>query len=155
MRHADAVEGGHDDARPLSVKGRAQARSMGRFFKRSGIRFAAGFSSPLARARQTAELVLESCQHGAAKLVRDAEELRNEADPDAFRRWLDQIPREGAALLVGHMPSMSHHLAALLEGKRPDPFEFAKGAVAGLEHRGHGWRLRFFLEPATASPRHD
>lgn len=155
MRHADAMEGADDEARPLSPKGRAQARAMGRFFKRSGVRFTSAFSSPMARARQTVELALESCQHGAAKLVRDAEELRNEASLDQFHRWLAHLPREGVILLVGHMPSMSAHLAELLEGKRSGSFDLAKGAVAGLEHCGHGWRLRLFIDPSTVSPRRD
>jgi phosphohistidine phosphatase len=155
MRHADAMEGADDEARPLSPKGRTQARAMGRFFKRSGIRFTSAFSSPLARARQTAELMLESCQQGAAKLVRDAEELRNEASREQFHRWLSHLPKVDVVLMVGHMPSMSSHLAELLEGKRDGPFDLAKGAIAGIEHRGHGWCLRFFIEPATVSPRHD
>lgn len=155
MRHADAMEGTDDEARPLSARGRSQARAMGRFFKRSGIRFTAAFSSPLARARQTAELALESCQHGAAKLVRDANELRNEASREQFQAWLQHLPREETVLLVGHMPSLSAHLAGLLDGRRSGPFDFAKGAVAGVENRAHLWRLRFFIEPATVSPKHD
>src|SRR6266540_153796 len=85
LRHADALEGADDAARPLSPQGRKEAQEVGRFLKRAGIEFDSAYSSPLVRARQTAEIVLDLC--GSAKLDLTAA-LLNETSDEEFDVWL-------------------------------------------------------------------
>jgi len=65
LRHAEAQDGTDDGARALTAHGKKEAREVGRFLKRAGIEFDAAYSSPLVRARQTAEIVLEICGSAA------------------------------------------------------------------------------------------
>src|SRR5437867_11427542 len=78
LRHADALEGADDAARPLSTHGRKEALEVGRFLKRVGIEFDAAYSSPLARAKETAEIVLNVC--GSTKLDLTAALLNEASD---------------------------------------------------------------------------
>ena len=58
MRHAHALDGDDDAARPLSPRGREQSKAMAGFLADAGVKFEAAFTSPLVRAHQTAEIVL-------------------------------------------------------------------------------------------------
>src|SRR2546423_13462092 len=89
LRHAEAVEGPDDADRLLSPRGKRQAREVGRFLKRAAVEFDAAYSSPLVRARQTAEIVLEIC--GAGELE-SAEALLNETSQGQFDEWLKELP---------------------------------------------------------------
>src|SRR5919198_3484467 len=89
LRHADALEGTDDAARPLSAHGKKEAREVGRFLKRAGIEFDAAYSSPLIRARQTAEIVLDFCGSASLEI---AEALLNETSQSQFGKWLKDLP---------------------------------------------------------------
>jgi len=64
LRHAHAGDAfewiGDDDLRPLTSKGRGQAARLGAFLAAHGVRPDVIVSSPLVRARQTAEIVAEA-----------------------------------------------------------------------------------------------
>ncbi|MBL9128867.1 MAG: histidine phosphatase family protein, partial [Verrucomicrobiales bacterium] len=62
LRHAEAEDGPVDAERRLTAKGRRDARRVGRFLEKSGIRLDAAFTSPLVRARETADEVLKHCR---------------------------------------------------------------------------------------------
>ncbi|MBV8586412.1 MAG: histidine phosphatase family protein, partial [Verrucomicrobia bacterium] len=58
LRHADAdTEAPTDAERSLSEKGMDQARKIGRFLRDQGVQLDHILTSPLVRARQTADLV--------------------------------------------------------------------------------------------------
>ncbi|MBM3462072.1 MAG: phosphohistidine phosphatase SixA, partial [Armatimonadetes bacterium] len=62
LRHGIAYDHGHpdypdDDSRPLTPKGRRRTRRIARGMRDLGLRFDAILTSPLPRARQTAEIV--------------------------------------------------------------------------------------------------
>ena len=82
LRHADAREGADAAARPLSPHGRKEALEVGRFLKRAGIEFDAAYSSPLVRAKETAEIVLDAC--GPTKLELTAALLNDLDVPTAL-----------------------------------------------------------------------
>ena len=85
LRHADAVDWADDAARELSEHGRTQSGEIARFLKRAGAEFDAAYTSPLVRAKQTAEIVLKIC--GSTKLE-IASALLNETSQDEFDDWL-------------------------------------------------------------------
>src|SRR2546428_14120512 len=101
LRHADALEGADDAARPLSPHGRKEALEVGRFLKRAGIEFEAAYSSPLVRAKETAEIVLNPC--GSTQLDPTARRF-NELSEGKFGEWLKGIPDAKHGCLVGHPP---------------------------------------------------
>lgn len=85
-------------------------------------------SSPLVRARQTAEIVSSVWGGGA---IREIEALA-EGDADAVEAAA-VASGEKAVALVGHEPFMSTHLARLLEVARPESLGFKKGGVAVVD----------------------
>src|ERR1051326_9139668 len=88
MRHAEALDGADDAKRPLSDHGKKEAREVGRFLNRAAIDFGAAYTSPLVRARQTAEIVLEFC--GKANLeITDI--LLNETGQPDLDQWLSGL----------------------------------------------------------------
>lgn len=129
LRHAHAgnpAEWTSDDAlRPLSPKGRRQARSMGKFLAERGFGPDAIVSSPKVRARQTANIVADAI--GIAVVV--DERLAGPIDLDTLAAMIvsaggDQI------VLVGHDPDFSE-LCATLCGAASIPLR--KGALARVD----------------------
>jgi len=146
VRHADALPGADDAARPLSEHGLEQARKLGGYFKDLGVAFDAAYTSPLLRARQTAGLILQRrlLAKDAKLAVTDA--LLNDTSKPDFDKWLSGLPRGGHVLLVGHAPSLDEHLAKLLGLAHPETVALRKCAVAVVETEApRRAALRLFL----------
>ena len=129
LRHAHAGDPadweGDDDSRPLTRKGRRQAKRLGSFMRAVGLKPDALVSSPLARARETAEL--------AAKALRTDVLVDPRLAGDLGIQRLDEILGELDAerpVLVGHDPDFSA-LVAMLCGASRIPMK--KGALARLD----------------------
>ncbi|NBV20724.1 MAG: phosphohistidine phosphatase SixA [Proteobacteria bacterium] len=150
LRHAAALDGPVDAARPLSPGGRRQARKLARFLRRAGVQFDLAFTSPLVRARQTIEAVCTITNQGERIEPQVTEALLNDTSPAAFAQWLEALPKEGHVLLVGHEPSLSAHVRRMLELKNAVSLELAKGAVACIkttdQRRGV---LKFLITPKS------
>jgi phosphohistidine phosphatase len=146
LRHADARPGADDAARPLSPAGRKEARRIGRFLQRAGVRFDAAYSSPLVRARQTAALVLEVTGGPAAEATGVAAALGNAAEE--FPGWLRSLPAADHILLVGHAPSLAERLCGFLGVADPERLKLPKGGLACVETEDRRvGRLRFLVSP--------
>ena len=153
LRHADALEGTDDAARPLSPHGRKEALEVGRFLKRAGIEFDAAYSSPLVRAKETAEIVLDAC--GSTKLNLTAA-LLNETSEAKFEEWLKGIPDATHVCLVGHAPSLADRVRQLLGIKATDALKLPKGALACLETENRRTAtLKFLVTPKLLGVRAD
>ena len=153
LRHAEAVEGPDDAGRLLSARGKKQAREVGRFLKRAAVEFDAAYSSPLVRAKQTAEIVLETC--GLAELeIADA--LLNETSQTEFGRWLKSLPAAKQVLLVGHAPSLGERVRRFIGLSNPEALKLAKGALACLETEDRRTAaLKFLVTPKLLGVRAD
>lgn len=120
---------------------RAAARGMAAL----GIAVDAVLTSPLARCRQTADIV-------CAELGGSAREHRRLApgmELDDLSEALLEHPGAGAVLVCGHQPDLSVVVADLTGG---GVVEFKKGALAVLDLdavRPRGGRLRALYPPAT------
>jgi phosphohistidine phosphatase len=148
LRHADAVEGAADSQRPLSTFGQSEARQLGAFLKQAGVRFDAGYASPLLRARQTAEIILDGCNGGASVQLELADALLNEASQEAFDDWLGSLPGCDHVLLVGHAPSLAERVCKLLGVVDPEALKLPKAGLACLEtHDRLRARLDLFICP--------
>jgi len=153
LRHADALEGADDAARPLSPRGRKEALEVGRFLKRAGIEFDAAYSSPFVRAKETAEIVLDVC--GSTKLDLTAA-LLNETSEAKFGEWLKGIPDAKHVCLVGHAPSLAERARQLLGITATEALKLPKGALACLESENRRTAaLKFFITPKLLGVRAD
>lgn len=132
IRHADAVPLGEqgmtdDEQRPLTDTGLAQARNLATGLQQHGIQLNLVLSSPLLRARQTAEEMLRKWKQPAPEL-----RMCDELAPGSKRRKLARVLREcgvESVALVGHQPDLGE-LAAWLIGNRRVRVDLGKAGVA-------------------------
>jgi phosphohistidine phosphatase len=148
LRHADALAGADDAARPLSPRGWKQARRLGRFLEEAGVVFDIGYSSPLVRARETAEAVLNCCGAVAAGKLEKVDVLANAATQKQFDAWLRALPELEHVLLVGHEPTLAERVRALLGLEHEASLSLPKGALICLETEDQRTAsLKFFVTP--------
>ena len=149
IRHAEAVERGtagvSDEDRPLTPAGEKRFRKAARGLARVARRPDLLLTSPLPRARRTAEIAARAW--GRVKPV-DADALAR-GDVEALSRQLTGRDAESVAL-VGHEPHLSALLAWLVGSDDAPGFAFRKGGAAIVEilhwSRG-GAHLACFLPP--------
>ncbi len=110
VRHAEAAPGEPDELRPLTPAGHAHADAVGARLRAEGFVADAVVSSPLLRARQTAEAL------GLGRPEAD-ERLAPGATPSAIR---DAAAGRGeTVVVVGHQPDCGAAVAALSGGAEP------------------------------------
>jgi phosphohistidine phosphatase len=151
VRHAIAEEAGSawpdDEVRPLSAEGRKKWRKAAAGLALLVPSLDLVVSSPLLRARQTADLL--AAAWASPPPVEDLEALRPEGPPHTVLKRLRQRGLPARVALVGHEPSISRLAAALLDAQAE--IAFRKGAVMavtsqGLGSRGPG-RLEWYATP--------
>jgi phosphohistidine phosphatase len=98
LRHAEAVDGGPDDQRPLTERGMRQAEVAGQALAQLGTHVDVCMTSPKVRALQTAQLVCEPL--GVEVIIEPA------LSGEPFDVHELTVGR-GDVLLVGHDPSFS------------------------------------------------
>ena len=153
LRHADA---GDPDAwdrpdaeRPLSDKGRKQARRLGDHLAAIGFQAKAIITSPKVRAAETAELVAEKID---GKVTTD-QRLAGSLDLDIIEAILTDAGDPEEAMLVGHDPDFSELLSVLCAAA---DVTMRKGALARIEIdrplRAGGGTLRWLVPPDAIKP---
>jgi phosphohistidine phosphatase len=151
IRHGIAEERGEawpdDTRRPLTEEGIARLKKTARGLVRLGVELDVILTSPLVRARQTAEIFAAAFTTRPPIVVIDS--LTPEGTPQAVMTDLEKHARRARIALVGHEPGIGE-LAARLFGSRR-PLEFKKGAVCrvdieSLPAAGPG-TLKWFLTP--------
>ena len=121
LRHGDAADGSPDEERPLTKKGRRQAKAAGAALKALGVELDACLASPRIRALDTAKLVCE--QLGVDVHVEPA----LSGGPFDPRELTDGLGEE--VLLVGHDPDFSMAVHDLTGAQ----VRMKKGGLAALE----------------------
>jgi phosphohistidine phosphatase len=154
IRHADALPIGEhgvtdDFERPLSDEGRDQARRLAGALQHLGVTLNQVLTSPLVRARQTAEEILREWQKPSPTITQ-CDELM----PGGRRKRLSRFLRERGGdmvAIVGHQPDLGQY-AAWLVGAKKAQIDLAKAGVAyivcGEGPRKGGGLLRWLLTPA-------
>lgn len=137
LRHGEAVEHGDprykkDADRPLTPRGRKRTRQLANALRQMGIEFDLILSSPLVRARQTAEIVA----HRLA--LQNRLEFTDHLTPDGSYRELiaalAQVrPAPQSVLLVGHEPHLSGLISLLTTGGAGLAVTLKKGGLCRLE----------------------
>ena len=150
IRHAIAVPRGTpdipDDERPLTRRGERRfkdaARGLARIEKRPDVLL----TSPLPRAKQTADIA--AAAWGKVKPKRT--EVLAGGSFTEIAGVLDKLPRDATAVVVGHEPGVSELLSAILGSKDAAAFTFKKGGVAVVDVAGplgQGGALVWALPP--------
>jgi phosphohistidine phosphatase len=156
LRHGIAVERGdldfaNDDARPLTPKGKRQLRQAAAALRALELRFDAILSSPLVRARQTAEIVAAELK--LQKRLAFADELKPGGSAKKLVQKIAALkPPPENILLVGHEPDFSELISLLVTGATGAGFALKKGGLAKLEieklRAGKCATLAWLLTPA-------
>jgi phosphohistidine phosphatase len=139
MRHAHAGEADpgrwpDDRQRPLSDKGRRKHAVVADALRRMGVRFDRLLSSPLVRARQTADIT--AAVYGGGPAVEETPALGDRATLPDLLAVLVRLPADAAVLCVGHEPFLSEAEAALISRDGRARIEMRKSGVAGLDFDG-------------------
>jgi phosphohistidine phosphatase len=150
LRHAEAGPAGPsgDAERALTPAGRRAIAALATRLASEGWRPGRIFTSPLLRARQTAEIARAASPHAPA--IEPLEELRAEREPaDVLAALAAAGAGDGHVLLVTHQP-LAGRLAALLTGSEAP---FKPGTLARFEcpagPRPGGGRLVMSVPPAA------
>ena len=128
---------------------RSEHRAVSRALHRMGVRFDVVLSSPLVRARQTADITAEV--YGAPGSIEAIAALGDRGTPDALLARLSRCDRDATALCVGHEPLLSRLAAILVTGSDRAHIEMRKSGVIAIDFRAHpaagGGTLVFHLPP--------
>jgi phosphohistidine phosphatase len=129
MRHGIAGERGSaypdDEKRPLTAEGKKKLRESVAGLAKLGVELDWIVSSPLVRARETAEIV--SDELGAHTPVDLCDALSPGGSPEALLKFLAQQPKRIRVLVTGHEPDLSQLAARLLGAGRHAHLAFKKG----------------------------
>jgi phosphohistidine phosphatase len=153
MRHAIAENRSDrwpdDGKRPLTKEGERKHRAVSEALRRMGAAFDEILSSPLVRARQTADITARV--YGWNGTVVEADELGYGHSFPALAARLDRFDRRASVLCVGHEPDLSRFAARLLHGSGDVQIEFKKSGVLGLDLQDRAQpgsaTLLWFLKP--------
>lgn len=153
VRHAVAVDGasfsGPDAARPLTPEGREKFAALAEALARTGLRPGRLWTSPLVRARQTAEILAEALD---TSRIETTDVLACGARPKRVLE-LAASAGEGPAIVVGHEPDLGELVGSAIGAEAPLPLQ--KGAVAAVafDDALRAGRGRLFLWLTTGDAR--
>jgi len=138
-----------DDQRPLSQKGIKKTRRAAKGLMALRPYIDRLFSSPLVRARQTADIVAEALRFKGQ--VEELTELAPDGDLEKLVGSLTSYKDCQGILLVGHQPNLGETASLLLTGNTALEIDFKKSAVCCIKvntfpARGHG-SLGWMLAP--------
>ncbi len=146
LRHGDAgsPSAGDDDARELTDQGRSALQAATRLWRRLNLRPDLVLSSPLPRARQTAEVAVEAV--GGRLEVDDR--LRPGAPWSNLAQAMADHPDARRTLFVGHEPDLS---SAIVHLTGAASVRMRKGGLACVEFYGvpepGGGEIAWLIDP--------
>src|ERR1700716_1451980 len=137
VRHAIAFDRDRrrwreDAVRPLAPAGIRRARKAAAGLEKLTTRPQRLLTSPLVRAKQTAQILTDVAGWPAA------EEGPERSPGEPALAVMELLAKEGSRLIavVGHQPGLGHLLAACLLGRGSLPIEMKKNAVACVSFDG-------------------
>ena len=151
IRHGVAAERGEeypdDSKRPLTSSGISRLRKEAKALDAIGVAFDLILTSPLVRARQSADVFAETMK--SKPTVANTDSLAPAGTPTAVMQELGKHMRKGRIALVGHEPNLGELAARLIGAK--SPLEFKKGGVCRIDFdvvppKGVG-HLQWFVTP--------
>jgi phosphohistidine phosphatase len=143
LRHGIAVEHGspyypNDDDRPLTPEGHKKMLQAARGMKALGLDFDLILSSPVLRAKQTAEIVAGVFDR--MNLLAFSPHLSTSGDGRSLVKQLnEQYADSHNILLAGHEPHMSGLVSKLVSGEQGLSVDFKKGSLCLLQTETLRW----------------
>ena len=136
MRHGSAVEAddpsvANDNERPLADKGVKRLRRAACGLSRLEIPFDGILTSPVLRARQSAEIVATAL--GLESRLEEVSGLAPESTVEHLLFGLTRYQDREHLLLVGHEPLLSKTISSLLCASRGFEIELRKGSLCRIE----------------------
>ena len=136
LRHGDAGDGGDpkikDAERTLTPKGVERTKQLAEALAEMAVSFDVVLSSPLVRARETAEVVARGLKFAGKVELTDS--LIPFGSMENLVRQLTMLrPTPKNVLLVGHEPYLSGFISLLCTGGPGLGLEMKKGALCRLE----------------------
>src|SRR5262245_49824239 len=120
IRHADAEPLAPplvaDEERPLTLFGLEQCKILAAGLTRLGVRLDKLYTSPLTRARQTADEIVKHGMTPAPELI-VADALAPDTKPKTRKRFLLSLDGNVVAL-VGHQPDLGEIAGYMIGGKK-------------------------------------
>ena len=151
VRHAEAEErrpGRRDDERELTGEGRAEFEQVVSGLAALGVRLDKIFTSPLIRARQTAEILARGLP---GPVPTEIEALAPGGAFEGVFKALREAGSDLAIALVGHEPSLGALVSVATAGVPSEGTPLKKGGIACLrfpgEPRVKGAILAWLLTP--------
>jgi phosphohistidine phosphatase len=117
-----------DEKRELTTKGRDKTQKVAKRLYELGLRFKLILTSPLVRARQTAE-ILQTC--GLSAQIEESSHLSPAGDIHLWLSWLEQkqmLATDTQLALVGHEPDLGQWAEILIWGQKRES-EFAEDSL--------------------------
>jgi phosphohistidine phosphatase len=133
-KEAFAETGQSDDDRPLTAKGRKKMKRAARGLHTLVPEIGLLVTSPLVRARETAEII--AVAYAMDEDVDREDVLRPESSFDAFGDWLRQQSERSPVCVVGHEPHLSGLATWLMSGAKEAQLELGKGGACLLSFDG-------------------
>jgi len=135
MRHGIAAEGGSmaDELRPLTDEGRERVRKAAEGLNELDCRPKLIATSPLVRARETAEIVADVLAPDVE--VQELDCLRPGGSFAEFMNWVERQDVD-ELLVVGHMPDIAEFAQRCLTGRVLFSMTFKKAACCLIEFEG-------------------
>lgn len=139
IRHAkagnrDANTWPDDDERPLVAEGQVEHRAVMRAAKKMGVKFDFLVSSPLKRARESADIIAQAYRWAEEPQI--AAELGHGFSVAAVVKLLAKFPPDSRVALVGHEPDFSQLATALIGGKTGLGIQIKKSGIVGIRFEG-------------------
>jgi phosphohistidine phosphatase len=138
-----------DVERAVTKKGKKEVAKIAKSMKNVGVKLDVIATSPLTRAKETAEIVRE--EYGKVRLV-EWEELKPTRDTKSLFDRLLKLKDDSRVLLVGHEPYLSSIIGQIVSGEKTDmSVDLKKAGLAKIEvmrfkPKIHG-RLQWLLTP--------
>lgn len=134
IRHGIAVdrsEVSEDSQRPLTPQGWEKTQRVARRLRQLDLQFEQLLTSPLIRARQTAEILVSA---GLAPHLEVASALAPGGSFSQWLAWLNDWQQAGHAslALVGHQPDLSQWAELLLWGEARSALILKKAGIIGI-----------------------
>lgn len=123
----------NDDDRPLTDEGRQKMVLNAKGLRRAIDAIDVLATSPLVRARQTAQIVADSFKLGR---IETSKSLVPDTLPSQFVEWLERHRDKSVVAVVGHEPHLGLLVTWLLTGVEESHVDLKKGAACLLEVEG-------------------
>lgn len=120
-----------DDLRPLKKKGKEQMKDVGRSLKKWDVALDAVLTSPLVRAKESAEILNAEC--GKSKKVILTDLLKPGASFSKLIKHLNDLKKAQRVAIVGHEPFLSEFASHCLSKNGGSFINLRKGGVIKLD----------------------